>query len=67
MSHDDPTYGNGAWYKPLGGPRKLTHREIEEAQFSPNSYRSGPHNDAMDIARGYDKLQEIRNIPISYA
>lgn len=24
MASDDPTYGNGAWYKPLGGPRTLT-------------------------------------------
>lgn len=67
MSSDDPTYGNGAWYKPLGGPRTLTPREIEEAQFSPNSYRSGSHNDAADIARGYDKLLAIRNMPLTPA
>ena len=67
VSSDDPTYGNGAWYKPLGGPRKLTPREIEEAQFSPDNYRSGSHNDAADVAQGYDKLLAIRNIPISYA
>ena len=67
MFSDERTYGNGAWYKPLGGPRTLTPLEIEEALFSPNSYRSGSHNDADDISRGYAKLQEIRNIPISYA
>ena len=64
MFSGDRAYGNGAWYKPLGG-RKLTPREIEEAKFSPDNYRSGSHNDAADVARGYDKLLAIRNMPLA--
>lgn len=65
MFSNDHGYGRGAWYKPLGGPRKLTPREIEEAQFSPDNYRSGSHNDMEDVARRYDKLLAIRNMPLA--
>ena len=65
MFSGDRAYCNGAWYKPLGGPKTQTPREIEEAKFSPNNYRSGSHNDGADIARGYDKLLAIRNMPIA--
>lgn len=64
MFSNEPGYGRGAWYKQLGGPRTLTPREIEEAKFSPDNYRTGSHNDVSDVSRGYDKLLAIRNIPL---
>jgi len=66
MFSEDTGYGRSGWYKQLGGLRKLTNRDIEDALFSPENYRSRSHNEVVDIFRGYDKLREIRNIPISY-
>ena len=67
MFSNDPGYGRGAWYKQLGGPRTLTPREIEEARFSPDNYRSKSHNDTVDLAMGYENLIAIRNIPLAPA
>ena len=65
MFSDEPGYGRGAWYKSLG-PRQPTPREIEDSQFAPNNYRTGPYGNAGDTVNGYNKLIELRNIELFY-
>lgn len=60
-----PVYGMRAWYMKLGGPRELTPRELEDAKFNPDNYRSKTFNHDRDINECYEKLTEIRAIPIS--
>jgi hypothetical protein len=60
-----PVYGTQALYMQLGGPRKLTPRELEDAKFNPDNYRAKTYGQERDISDGYDKLMEIRAIPIS--
>jgi hypothetical protein len=49
----------------LGGPRELTPRELEDAKFNPDNYRSKTFSHDRDINECFEKINEIRTIPIS--